>query len=45
MISEFHVKIDFQLPVRNLTYNSILLDTVQLPIKTHLTLNVSSDDL
>ena len=37
-------KIDFQQP-GNLTDESIILDTVQLPIKNHLFLDVSSDDL
>ena len=37
-------KIDFKLP-GNLTDNSVILDTVQLPIKNHLFLGVSSDDL
>ena len=37
-------KIDFQLP-GNLTDDSVILDTVQLPIKNHLFLDVSSDDL
>ena len=36
--------IDFQLP-GNLTDNSVILDTVQLPVKNHLFLDVSSDDL
>ena len=40
MISEFHIKIDFQLP-GNLTGNSIILDTVQLPlVKNHLFLDI-----
>ena len=37
-------KIDFQLP-RNLTDDSVILDTVQLPVKNHLFLDVSYDDL
>ena len=37
-------KIDFQLP-GNLTDNSVILDTVQLPVKNHLFLDVSSDDM
>ena len=37
-------KIDFQLP-GNLTYDSVILDTVQLPVKNHLLLDVFSDDL
>ena len=37
-------KIDFQLP-GNLTDDSVILDTVQLPVKNHLFLDVSSDDL
>ena len=44
MISEFHIKIDFKLQ-GNLTDDSIILDTVQLPVKNHLFLRVSSDDL
>ena len=44
MISEFHVKSDFQLP-GNLTDDSIILDSVQLPVKNHIFLNVSSGDL
>ena len=36
-------KIDFQLP-GNLT-DHVILDTVQLPAKNHLFLDVSSDDL
>ena len=39
-----YLKIDFQLP-GNLTGDSIILDTVQLPVKNHLFLDVSSDDL
>ena len=35
---------DFQLP-GNLTHDSVILDTVQLPVKNHLFLGVSSDDL
>ena len=37
-------KIDFQLP-GNLTDNSVILDTVQLPVKNHLFLDVFSDDM
>ena len=37
-------KIDFQLP-GNLTDDRVILDTVQLPVKNHLFLDVSSDDL
>ena len=44
MISEFHIKIHIQLS-GNLTDDSIILDTVQLPVKNHLFLDVSSDDL
>ena len=45
MISDLHIKkIDFQLP-GNLTEDSVILDTVQLPVKNHLFLDVSSDDL
>ena len=44
MISEFHIKIDFQLS-RNLKNDCITLDTVQLPVKNHLFLDVSSDNL
>ena len=45
MISDLHIqKIDFQLP-GNLTDDSVILDTVQLPVKNHLFLEVSSDDL
>ena len=29
----------------NLTDDSVILDTVQLPVKNHLFLDVSSDDL
>ena len=36
--------IDVQLP-GNLTDDSVILDTVQLPVKNHLLLDVSSDDL
>ena len=36
--------IDFQLPV-NLTDDSFILDTVQLPVKNHLFLDVTSNDL
>ena len=36
MISDLHIKkIDFQLP-GNLTDDSVILDTVQLPVKNHL---------
>ena len=36
MISVLHIqKIDFQLP-GNLTDDSVILDTVQLPVKNHL---------
>ena len=36
MISDLHIKkIDFQLP-ENLTDDSVILDTVQLPVKNHL---------
>ena len=35
--------IDFQLS-GNLTEDSVILETVQLPVKNHLFLNVSSDD-
>ena len=45
MISDLHIeKIDFQLP-GNLTDDSVILDTVQLPVKNHLFLDVSYDDL
>ena len=45
MISDLHIKkIDFQLP-GNLTDDNVILDTVQLPVKNHLFLDVSSDDL
>ena len=37
-------KIDFQLP-GNLTDDSVILETVQLPVKNHLFLDVSSDDI
>ena len=37
-------KIDFQLP-GNIIDDSVILDTVQLPVKNHLILNVLSDDL
>ena len=37
-------RIDFQLP-GNSADDSVILDTVQLPIKNHLFLDVSSDDL
>ena len=37
-------RVDFQLP-GNLTDDSVILDTVQLPVKNHLILDVSSDDL
>ena len=37
-------KIDFQLP-GNLRDDSVILDTVQLPVKIHLFLDVSSDCL
>ena len=37
-------KFDFQLP-GNLIDDSVILDTVQLPVKNHLFLDVSSDDL
>ena len=37
-------KIDFHLP-GNFTDDSILLDIVQLPVKNHLFLDVSYDDL
>ena len=43
MISDLHIKNGFQLP-GNLTTDSIILDTIQLPVKNHLFLNVSSDD-
>ena len=38
------LKNDFQLP-GNLTDDSVILDTVQLPVKNHLYLDLSSDDL
>ena len=41
MISEIHIKIDFPLS-GDLTDDSIILDTVQLPVKNHLFLDVSS---
>ena len=44
MISDLHIKIDSQLP-GNLTDDSVILDTVQLPVKKHLFLDVSSDNL
>ena len=45
MISDLHIKkIDFQLP-GNLIDDSVILDTVQLPVKNHLYLGASSDDL
>ena len=37
-------KNDFQLS-GNLTDDSVILDTVQLPVKNHLFSDVSSDDL
>ena len=37
-------KNDFQVP-GNLTDDSVILDTIQLPVKNHLFLDVSSDDL
>ena len=37
-------QIDFQLP-GNLTDDSVILDTVQLPVKKYLFLDVSFDDL
>ena len=37
-------KTDFRQP-GNLTDDSIILDTVQLPVKNHLFWDVSSDDL
>ena len=43
MISEFHIN---RLPAaRKLTDASIIVDTVQLPVKNHLFLDVSSDEL
>ena len=44
MISDLHIKNDFQLP-GNLTDDSVIMDTVQLPVKNHLFLDVSSDNL
>ena len=45
MISDLYIKkIDFQLP-GYLTDDSVILDTVQLPVKNHLFFCVSSDDL
>ena len=49
MISDLHIKkLDFQLP-GNLADDSVILDTVQLPVKNHLflvqILGVSSNDL
>ena len=44
MISKIHIKIDFPLS-GDLTDDRIILDTVQLPVKNHLFLDVSSDDL
>ena len=44
IISDLHIKIDFQLP-GNLTDDSVILDTVQSPVKNHLSLEVSSDGL
>ena len=37
-------KIDFQLP-GNLTNDNVISNTVQLPVKNHLFLDVSFDDL
>ena len=37
-------RIDFQL-LGKLTDDSVILDTVQLPVKNHFFLGVSSDDL
>ena len=37
-------QIDFKLQ-GNLTDDSVILDTVHLPVKNHLSLDVSSDDL
>ena len=39
-----YIKINFQVS-GNLTDDSIILDTVQLPVKNHLFLDASSDDL
>ena len=44
MISDLHIKNDFQLS-GNLTDDSVILDTVQLPVKNHLFLDVYSYDL
>ena len=40
MISDLHIKLP-----GNLTDDSVILDTVQLPVKKHIFLDVSSDDL
>ena len=44
MMSDLHIKNDFQLP-GNLIDDSVILDTVKLPVKNHLILNVPFDDL
>ena len=44
IISDLHIKKYFQLP-GNFTDDSVILDTVQLPVKNHLFLDVSTDDL
>ena len=44
MISDLHIKNDFHLP-GNLADDSVILNTVQLPVKNHLFLDVSSGDL
>ena len=47
MISDLHIKNDFQLP-GNLTDDSVILDTVhcvQLQVNNHLFMDVSSHDL
>ena len=44
MISDNHIKNDFELP-GNFTFDSFILDSVQIPVENHLFLDVSSDDL
>ena len=44
LILDLDIKNDFQQP-GNLTDDRVILDTVRLPVKNHLFLDLSSDDL
>ena len=45
MISDLHIKKLTSSCQEILTDDSVILDTVKLPVKNHLFLDVSSDDL